>query len=102
LLPFEEVKPQNLTEISRQDNFSANRLYKVVFTEADMFRPKNPTDRFDLQDYFSHPEKYESRFEEYIPYLSVLVNAIYWDARCPKLVTRKYLRKATKPGSRDF
>jgi len=50
-------------------------------------------DIFPLQDYYHHPEKYESKFEQYLSYLSVLINAIYWDTMYPKLVTRRYLKE---------
>jgi alpha-aminoadipic semialdehyde synthase len=46
---------------------------------------------FELQDYYDHPEKYESRFEQYIPYLTVLVNCIYWSLDYPRLVAKNYL-----------
>jgi len=98
LLPFEEIKPANLASFYRQGNISRNKLYKVVFTESDMVKPKNLQTVFQLQDYFSHPEKYESCFENYIPYLTVLINAIYWDTRYPKLITRDYLQKSYQSG----
>lgn len=98
LLPFEVIKPADLANFYRQGKSSQNKLYKVVFTEADMVKPKDPQMVFQLQDYFAHPQKYESRFEEYIPYLTVLVNAIYWDARYPKLITRDYLQKSYQSG----
>jgi len=98
LLPFEVIKPADLAGFCRQGSISNKKLYKVVFTEADMVQPKDPQAMFQLQDYYSHPEKYDSRFEEYIPYLTVLVNAIYWDARYPKLITRDYLQKFYQSG----
>ena len=73
-------------------NFSSHHLYKVVFEEEDMVRPIDSSISFGLQDYYHHPEKYASRFEDYLPYLKVLMNAIYWDKMYPKLVTKKYLK----------
>jgi len=102
LLPFREIKPSDLAAFYKEGNFSGNCLYKVVFTEADMFRSKESQKKFNLQDYFIHPEKYESRFEEYVPYLTVLVNAIYWDSRYPKLVTRKFLKSVYRQDQPDF
>lgn len=94
LLPHQEISPAELAQFIKQGKFSNKLLYKVVFREVDLVRPKKEGDSFDLQDYYHHPEKYVSRFEEYLPYLSVLINAIYWDARYPRLVTKKYLKQA--------
>jgi alpha-aminoadipic semialdehyde synthase len=58
-----------------------------------MVEPVSPDDRFELQDYYQHPEKYRSRFSTYVPYLTVLVNGIYWESKYPRLVTKRYLRE---------
>ena len=94
LLPFEEIKPENLETFFKQKNFSSNRIYKVVFTEKDMVQPIHKNQRFDLQDYYDNPQKYRSIFELYLPYLDILINGIFWTVAYPRLVTKKYLRKA--------
>ena len=53
---------------------------------------------FELQDYYRHPEKYRSCFEGYLPFLTVLMNCVYWDARYPRLVTRKDLDELYRGG----
>jgi alpha-aminoadipic semialdehyde synthase len=53
---------------------------------------------FDLQDYYATPQAYRADFEQYLPHLSVLVNAIYWDPRYPRLVTKDALRLAWASG----
>ena len=77
------------------ENFSNDNLnlFKVVFSEDDMVRPRQGT--FVLQDYYAHPEKYESKFEDYLPLLSILVNCIYWTDKYPRLVSKEYLRNRT-------
>lgn len=94
-LPYKTISAPILTEM--YENFTADNynFYKVVFYEEDMVRPKNSSDRFELQDYFKHPEKYESQFENYLPYLSVLVNGIYWAEKYPRFVTKEYLKNQT-------
>jgi saccharopine dehydrogenase (NAD+, L-lysine forming) len=47
---------------------------------------------FDLQDYYTHPERYRGTFFDHVPHLSVLVNCIYWDARYPRLLTCEQVR----------
>jgi alpha-aminoadipic semialdehyde synthase len=83
--------PNELANIKKfsKEELSKN-LFKVVYKEEDLVKPKEGT--FKLQDYYDHPEKYVGKFEEYIPYLSVIINCIYWTNRYPRLVTKNFLR----------
>ena len=98
LLPHESISAADLARWVQAGGASDRVLYKVVFYEKDMARPRNGT--FDLQQYYREPERYESRFEEYLPHLTVLVNCIYWDARYPRLVTKSWARRAWTSGSK--
>ena len=93
LLPHKVLSAEALLEMI--DNFSSDNLnlVKVVFSEDDLVRPR--AGGFDLQEYYAHPERYESKFENYLPLLSILVNCIYWTDKYPRLVTREYLRRRT-------
>jgi len=93
LLPSEEIQPDALGAFFKAKKFSANRLYKVVFKESDMVRPKAREVPFALQDYYDHPEKYEPVFDSYVPYLTILVNCIFWSPKYPKYVTKEFLRR---------
>jgi alpha-aminoadipic semialdehyde synthase len=93
MLPFEEVMPEDLKNLSLNEN---KKLYKVIFREEHMVKPSHPENSFELFDYFKHPEKYVQRFNEFIPYLSVIINAVYWDDRYPRLLSIDYLRKNPK------
>jgi alpha-aminoadipic semialdehyde synthase len=93
LLPYKAMSPHILSEMYENFTLDHFNLYKVIFKEEDLVRSKAGT--FDLQDYYNHPEKYESRFEEYIQYLQMLVNCIYWTEDYPRLVTREYLKNQT-------
>ncbi|MCJ7554512.1 MAG: hypothetical protein MUO34_11580, partial [Ignavibacteriaceae bacterium] len=91
LLPVKSIKPEelhNLNRISKKEK--ANNVFKVVFEEKDIVNPKKGS--FQLQDYYDHPENYEGKFEEYIPYLTILVNCIYWTEKYPKLLTKNFLQ----------
>jgi alpha-aminoadipic semialdehyde synthase len=91
ILPFKTITPEEISNINQKYKTELeNHLFKVVFKEKDLVKPKNGG--FELQDYYDHPEKYESNFEQYIPNLTVLVNCIYWTEAYPRLVTKKYLR----------
>jgi len=91
-LPVIEVFPENLVSIFERP--SNKVLYKVVFKEEHMVEPIKPGARFDLQDYYKHPENYRSVFEQYIPFLSIFMNCIYWSARYPHFITKDYMRKS--------
>src|SRR5262249_59047212 len=68
--------------------------------EKAMVRPRNVAASFDLQRYYREPDRYESRCEQYLPHLTVLVNCIYWDARYPRLVTKDWVRRAWTAGQK--
>jgi alpha-aminoadipic semialdehyde synthase len=93
--PVEEIKPEELKLFFQNPEHVKikNRIFKVVFREEHMVKPVSPENEFGLQDYYKHPEKYKAQFEKYVPYLTVLVNGIYWDGRYPRFVTKNYLKK---------
>jgi alpha-aminoadipic semialdehyde synthase len=90
LLPVREIGASQLATFRDHD---PHHVYKVVFREEDLVEPSAEGDSFQLQDYYDTPEKYRSRFESYVPYLTVLVNGIYWTNRYPRLVTRRFLKE---------
>lgn len=90
VLPVKEITPEQVVSLQDKD-YSRKHVYKVVFKEEDIVEPVSG--KFELQDYYRHPEKYSSKFEEYLRDLTILVNAIYWDKIYPRLVTKKYLKE---------
>ncbi|HEX9902411.1 MAG TPA: bifunctional lysine ketoglutarate reductase /saccharopine dehydrogenase family protein [Acidobacteriota bacterium] len=93
LLPFQEVEPAGLEALLDDKNISGRCFYKVVFREEHMVEPGRKGKPFNLQEYYSQPHLYRSRFADYLPYLSVLVNCIYWEPRYPRFVTLQDLKK---------
>ncbi|MEZ5197934.1 MAG: hypothetical protein R2764_16575 [Bacteroidales bacterium] len=71
----------------------------MVFKEEHLSKRKDGNSEFDLSDYYAHPERYVSDFEQYIPHLSVLMNCMYWDDRYPRIVTKDYLEKLYAEGT---
>ncbi len=98
LLPIKEISPEELLTLKERKNLPNNVLYKVVFKEWDLSQPKDDVKEFELVDYYSHPERYKSVFEPYIPHLTVLMNCMYWDDRYPRIVTKDYLEKLFSTG----
>ena len=93
-LPVEEISPAELLALDEHD---PHVVYKVVFKEVDTVTPRDPATAFDLAHFFQSPALYESQFERFIPQLTLLINAIYWTAASPRLVTKDYLRQHYSP-----
>ncbi len=93
LLPFEEILPGEIASLVEGKNYASHRLYKVVFKEEDMVKPLEAGVEFELQDYYDNPQKYYSVFDSYLPFLTVLVNCIFWTPDYPRFVTKKSLKK---------
>lgn len=82
LLPTHDVAPQALGGLSGQFAECA----KVVFREEHLVK-RADGQPFVLADYYAHPEHYRSVFAAQLPYLTALVNGIYWEKKYPRLVT---------------
>jgi len=92
-LPVKELSPEELPGLfSAGSNADAGTLYKVVFKEQHQAE-RSDGGLFVLDDYYKNPQNYRGIFEKWVPYLSALVNCIYWDTRYPKLLTRAFLRQ---------
>jgi alpha-aminoadipic semialdehyde synthase len=90
-LPIQEITPEEIKSVFK--NPSNTVIYKVVFKEEHMVAPVSPRKKFDLQEYYSHPEHYRPAFERYIPYLSIIMNCIFWNVQYPRLITKDALKK---------
>jgi saccharopine dehydrogenase (NAD+, L-lysine forming) len=103
-LPFIKIKPGELGELRNGSDISKHHIYRVVFEEKDMVELKEPdTDtEFDVQDYYQNPGKYRGIFSRYLPDLTVMVNAIYWDERYPRLITPENTLELWQSGNRKL
>lgn len=95
---------------------NSNKIYGIVLKPMDMVKHRS-TIKKDYQDnknlknkknmqynteqhYFSHPEEYESSFATDIaPYITMLINGIYWDHRYPRLLTKNEIVNLRKNGN---
>ncbi|MEA3288406.1 MAG: hypothetical protein U9Q77_13675 [Candidatus Marinimicrobia bacterium] len=85
ILPLVELSATELLHVDLADY--SGKIIKVVFKEIDMFEPIDKKNIFVLQDYFDHPEKYQSKFNPYLNKMNILVSCIYWDTPYPRLIT---------------
>ncbi len=97
LLPVKEISADDLVnlKLDKKDN---HFIYKVIFKESDLSEPVNPNHKFELQDYYDHPEKYKNKFERYVPKLSLLLNCMYWTPKYPRIITKDFLYEHYKSG----
>ena len=75
-----------------------NRGKKIVisqFSAKDLVKLKDDCGApFDKQDYYKNPHLYKSKFYEQLPYVSWLINGVYWEPRFPRVLTKKELENA--------
>lgn len=93
LLPFETLEPEELEPFLEKGGYDRRKIYKVVFKEEHMVRPRDLGAPFLLQEYYDHPDRYAGNFEQYLPHLTVLMNCIYWDTPYPRLFTIEALER---------
>jgi saccharopine dehydrogenase (NAD+, L-lysine forming) len=98
LLPIQEITPEELLVLNTKKKLNNKTICKIVFQEKHISKPTNDNVSFDLQDYYSNPDRYENNFEQFIPHLTVLMNCMYWDKRYPKLFTRGYVKELFNQG----
>jgi saccharopine dehydrogenase (NAD+, L-lysine-forming) len=98
ILPVKQIQSEEIETVFAHPSHKV--IYKVVFKEEHMVEPALPGKRFDLQDYYEHPERYRPIFERFIPRLTILMNCIFWNAQYPRLITKSYLRNAFRSGER--
>lgn len=90
-LPITEIEPRDLASLRARD--VARSLVQVTFKEEHTVEPRDPRHRFELQDYYDHPERYRSVFARHLPRLTALLNCNYWDHSYPRLITTSDLRE---------
>lgn len=66
-----------------------------------MVEPKEQGVEFNLQDYYKHGgTKYRGVFHEYVPYIPVILNCIYWTEKYPRLITKDFIKGHWKDKNR--
>lgn len=91
-LPVQRILVENLKEFIEGKSGNLNSVYLLIFEEKHLVQNQQGQ-KFDLQEYYQYPARYQSQFEQYLPYLSILINATYWDNRYPRFVSWEGLKK---------
>jgi saccharopine dehydrogenase (NAD+, L-lysine-forming) len=99
-LPVQTITPDQLRKGIDRTELDNCCIYKIVFEEKDMVKPHHGN--FELQDYYDHPQKYRSVFDDFLPGLKILVNCVYWTEQYPRLIScdnlKRHFAGATGPG----
>jgi alpha-aminoadipic semialdehyde synthase len=88
LLPVKDINPKELPTLKKRKDSGYN-IYKVIFNEWDIVEPIEEGAEFELQEYYKNPGSYRQVFDQYLPFLNVLMNCIYWDERYPRLLSKE-------------
>lgn len=89
ILPFEEIAPGKVAAMAAKPPDRTDRLYKVVYQEKDLVRPRDTGATFSLEDYYQYgKQKYAGAVGQELGDLTLLVNGIYWDERYPRLLNQ--------------
>lgn len=106
LLPHELVSPSTLPQLCEKADSGlmqredCHKLYLSIATAEHMVKRRDGG-AFDKEGYYSQPENYQPTFQDAVlPYATVILNGMYWDARFPKLFTRDDLHRHVE-GGRD-
>lgn len=102
LLPFEMVDPndlQKMREPGQSTDEECRKLYLTVTTAEHMVRHKYGGP-FNKEQYYETPDQYEPTFQDNIlPYSTIVINCMYWDARFPRLFTQEDIHRHVMQGS---
>mmetsp|Transcript_26945 Transcript_26945/g.86625 ORF Transcript_26945/g.86625 Transcript_26945/m.86625 type:complete len:1038 (-) Transcript_26945:1363-4476(-) len=101
LLPHEMVKVEDLPHLVKGGNADLKQVYGVQVTAEDMVQLRGGAQgAFDKQHYYQNPEAYEPVFHERVaPYVSVLLNCMYWDNKFPRLLTKRQTEELVHSGN---
>jgi alpha-aminoadipic semialdehyde synthase len=103
LLPHDRVEPDDLEsylESKKGDKASCKKIVICVFQAKDLVEPKVPSEEpFNKKHYYREPNKYQSKFYKYLPFVSWLLNGIYWEPKYPRVLTKKELLRAHESGT---
>lgn len=101
LLPHDMVDPGDLRKLPEAGHGSKEDCHKVflsIATAEHMVKHRHGGP-FDKDQYYAQPDQYESIFQDtLLPYSTVIVNGMYWDARFPRLFDHEDLHRHVVSG----
>lgn len=101
LLPVVEIKAKDLISFFNEGKYSNKVVYKVEFKEVDIYERIDGKNEFDLQHFFKNGRDYKAKYEQYVPFLSMIVNGIYWEASYDKLLKKSFMKSLYSTGNKQ-
>jgi len=96
-LPLKEITVEDLPRLWARRGHETEEERKWIYflnVSAKDWCQRKLVGGFEAQEYYAHPELYESTFAERIlPYSRVILNAIYWEPKYPRLITTEQIRR---------
>lgn len=90
------VPPEKLKALveDKANPVHKTRVYVVPFETKHLVRWQDDYDKpVNSKDYYEHPNKFVPVFhQKYLPYLSLLINDIYWEPKFPRYITNTQMR----------
>jgi alanine dehydrogenase len=92
---LEIMNLMGVIEVEKEDYKRRDFTYPVyVQTKgSDLYRHKEEKP-YSREHFHLHPQEYDCRFEEYVPYTDILMNGVYWDKNVPRLFKREDIQRA--------
>lgn len=89
----EVLTEMKIKKVSPED-FLNKEFHTAIFTQLDGedYAQRKDGKKFDRQDFFDHPEKYESKFLPFAEKADIFINGIYWDASAPQFFTKEEMK----------
>lgn len=105
LLPHEVVPIADLPKlVSREQSPGRGeperKIYVAPVGTSDVFEHCSGNLEFDRNDFRTNPCHYRSIFASRVaPYVHCIINAVYWDPRFPRLLSKEQIRRQFERGN---
>ncbi|MEA3446642.1 MAG: NAD(P)-dependent oxidoreductase, partial [Bacteroidota bacterium] len=91
---LETLAPLNLQQVSAEDFLTQNYDEAVVCQiDPDKYVKRKDGKDFDLANFFSHPDEFDSDFEKYTKLTDFYIPCHFWDQRSPVFFTKEDMKK---------
>lgn len=91
-LPINIIEPTQIKEVYENSDAYETYLFLCIFKIKDLLKHKKNS-AFIKADYYNDPTDYTSNFEQYLKYMTVIINGLYWNMKSPSIVTWDMLQR---------
>mmetsp|Transcript_19687 Transcript_19687/g.36228 ORF Transcript_19687/g.36228 Transcript_19687/m.36228 type:complete len:490 (+) Transcript_19687:2014-3483(+) len=96
-MPYEIVSVEDLPALQTRDDIT-NKIFIVEVHDRYLVQ-RSDGGEFDKQDYRTHPEQYQGALANLLPYLSTIVNCVFWTTKYPCFLKAAELKAAVQAGT---